>query len=112
MLADKITDKGDDVHLAGRALLLGAMEGPNGEPLVNDGLDHHPQLCKTINGLVSRAAARLDAAFKWTTLQINSGTTAGWHTDSFLGPALLFALGHYEEGFFELQGVPPPWISR
>ena len=111
MLADKITDKGDDIHLAGRAMLLGAVEGPNSESLVNDGLDHHPQLCKTINGLVSRAAARLDAAFKWTTLQINFGTTSGWHTDSFLGPALLFALGHYEEGFFELQGVPP-WISR
>ena len=49
------------------------------------------------------AAARLDAAFTCTTLPINFGTTAGWHTDSFPGPAMLFALGHFEDGALEVQ---------
>ena len=107
MLSGTITERCPSLHLAGRALTLGATKDSDGKLAINDGSDLHPELAATLNVLVRRAAARLDIRFAWTSIQINFGTTSGWHTDRCAGPVLLLGLGHYEGGAFQIQGSPP-----
>jgi hypothetical protein len=60
-----------------------------------------------ISALLRQAAARLQEAVFWTTVQINTDCVTDWHTDPTVGRSLLIGLGDYAGGHLELQEHPP-----
>ena len=83
----------DSPEGCGKALKLGLISDHHGQPSIHEGSDIGPNLVKAINSLVRKAALRLGLAFKWSTLQLNLGTSSSWHVDGGFHAVLAFALG-------------------
>ena len=63
------------------------------------------QAAPTINRAFEIAAGTLLPSFTWTSLQINSNTTADWHVDSCnKGLSVMIVLGNFTGGEFEVEG--------
>ncbi|CAK0793694.1 unnamed protein product [Prorocentrum cordatum] len=90
----------------GKAIKLGLIRGSGDELIVYDGTDMDPNLAAALNSLVRKAVERLGCRFLWSTLQLNLGTSADWHSGDGAGAIRAFGFGHYEGGQLEVRGRP------
>ena len=60
---------------------------------------------KDINSIISKVALRMDAGFRWSSLQVNVNTISAWHSDEVKGVMLLIVGGSFTGGAFSIKGA-------
>ena len=65
-------------------------------------------IIRRINACVHEVARSLQSPFAWSSLQVNRNTISSWHRDGAnIGPSMIFAVGSYTGGEFEIEGHSP-----